>query len=783
MSNDDFLKELQAAFQAEAAEHLQGITSGLLELERGGKPEDLASLVERIYRQAHSLKGAARAVDASGVERICQSMEGVFARWKRAGATATPESFDRLQEALDVVGALLTDPAAAPESKVALLVEGLDAVEGPTRRAERPEPAPPPRPEPREEARSVVAVRAQDAVAVPRMELRASSEAAPAAPLEPPQREAASVGPAPAPSQRVAVTATGGESVRIAVGKLGALFTRAEELIAAKQVIGLRRGDVRRLQGRAGEWRKALDEREAAADAGAGGTASLTADVRLFLDGLQRDLFELSENIAADHRSVSRMVDDLLDDARQVLLQPFSSLADLMPKVARDLSRDLGKKVELHVEGAEVEIDRRILEALKDPFIHLIRNCLDHGIEAPEERLRRGKPEAGSVRITIRQAEGSKVEVRVTDDGRGVDLPRVKRKAVERGIISEREASDLDDRSALNLIFASDLSTSPIVTEISGRGLGLAIVRESVETIGGSVDVTATPGQGTEFVLLFPVTLATFRGVVVRVAGRVFVVPSVYVERVFSVPRSEVRTAENRETVPVDGRPVSLVDLAVALDLPPSTDRADGDSLTMALVAAGGQRVAFLVDAVLYEQEGLAKGLGAQLKRVRNVSGATVMGREGLIPILNSLDLLTTARLVSGRGRSAVASQEKVERKVKAVLVAEDSITSRMLLKSVLEAAGYRVSTAVDGAEAYAMLKSEPFDALISDVEMPRLDGFELTRRVRQDSSLAELPVVLVTGLSSREHREKGVEVGANAYIVKSSFDQSNLLSVLSRLV
>jgi two-component system chemotaxis sensor kinase CheA len=321
-----------------------------------------------------------------------------------------------------------------------------------------------------------------------------------------------------------------------------------------------------------------------------------------------------------------------------------------------------------------------------------------------------------------------------------------------------------------------------MITQVSGRGLGLAIVREKVEKLGGRVAIESRLGYGTTIRMMLPLTLATFRGVLIEAAQRWFIIPTAQVERATRFKPQDVQTVEGRRTLALNGRAVALADLAEVLQLPSTRHKAARPEATPALVlGTGEQRVAFAVDAVLDEREVLVKRLARPLSRVRNIAGATVLGSGQVAPILNVPDLLKSARIMSAPLHASTPAQPSAVTP-KRILVAEDSITSRVLLKGILESAGYDVKTAVDGIEAYTTLRAESFDLLVSDVEMPRMNGFDLTARIRVDSALGELPVVLVTALESREDRERGIDVGANAYLVKSSLDQSNLLEAVRRL-
>ncbi len=376
----------------------------------------------------------------------------------------------------------------------------------------------------------------------------------------------------------------------------------------------------------------------------------------------------------------------------------------------------------------------------------------------------------------------TQVEISVSDDGAGIDVEKVKAAAGRRGLVSLKESDQLSESAALALVFETDVSTSPMITRVSGRGLGLAIVREKVDKLGGHVAIESRHGSGTSIRMTLPLTLATFRGVLVEVSQRLFILPTAQVERVTRFRPQEIQTVEGRRTLALGGRAVALVYLAEVLQLPVSQQATDSpEAVPILILGAGEQRIAFAVDAVLDEREVLVKRLTKPLSRVRNIAGATVLGSGEVAPILNVPDLLKSARTAVASPRAPTAPIPSAM-PAKRILVVEDSITSRMLLKGILESAGYDVKTAVDGIEAFTTLRAEHFDLVVSDVEMPRMNGFDLTARIRADRTLAEVPVVLVTALESREDRERGIDVGANAYLVKSSLDQSNLLEALRRL-
>ncbi|MHB8724040.1 MAG: hybrid sensor histidine kinase/response regulator [Casimicrobiaceae bacterium] len=746
--DDGFLEQLRATFKVEAEEHLQSITAGLLELERASASDVRRKIIETVFRAAHSLKGAARSVDFTDIESLCQSLEDTFASWKRQGSAPSTTALDQLHRTLSAVTASMSAAEAS-------------------RRASPPA--------------------AQSTFRPPATHLDVSGPV----PVE-------AVAATPVAERRAFSTE---ETVRISVAKLDARLAKAEELLTAKLTTGQRVGDLRALTHSFEAWRNewAAVEPEArtlrqANDRPVPGRADHPGNLGVarllgFLDWNLEHLKSLESKMAAvtraaeqDRYAVGKLVDDLLEDSKKLLLLPFATLAAPLPKLVRDLCRDQGKEADLTIRGEDVEIDKRILEEMKDPLMHLLRNSIDHGIELPDERARQGKPSRAAITLAVTQVEGNKVQLFLSDDGAGIDTGKVIESAVKHGLVSAGDAGRLGEAEAQALIFRSEVSTSPIISQLSGRGLGLAIVREKAEKLGGEVSVESHPGRGTAFRIIMPMTRATSRGILVEAAGRLLVVPTAQVDRVARARPDDIQTVEGRETISIDGRAVVLVQLANVLELPPA-ERMDAPAAgaPVIILGDGDQRVAFAVDAVLDEQEVLVKPLRKPLSRVRNVAAATVLGSGQVAPILNVADLLKSARKVASASTRVVGGTKSSE--VRAVLVAEDSITSRMLIKSILESAGYRVKTAVDGMEAFTLLRAEKFDLVVSDVEMPRLNGFDLTARIRADKKLTELPVVLVTALETREDRERGIDVGANAYLVKSSLDQSNLLEAVRRLV
>lgn len=751
-----FLARLRESFRVEAAEHLEAINAGLAAMELAGDAER-GALVERVFRESHSLKGAARSVGFMGVEAICHELESIFAVMKRGDLQVTTDLLDGLQPALRAlaVSCAGTEVALASQ-RTEEERQGLAALsrllQGPGH-----EPAP------------------------------STADVAPSTPPgASPSPPSASPRPsAPGAAAQPAVSGPAPDTIRVAAQKLNAILLDAQELVGARIAASGRAAELRRLAVDLAAWnrrrgRLASGTRRGGDD-GVAASELVEAQV-LHARSLETSLREVASAVQKDALSLAALVDRLLDDTRTVLLLPCSFLLGSLPALLRELAREHGKDADLQVRGEDIEIDRRVLDELRDPLLHLLRNCVDHGIETPDARQALGKPARGVVSITVTPLEGSRVELTMADDGAGIDARKVGEAAARLGLLSADGAAALSDAEVNALVFRSGVSTSPILTDLSGRGLGLAIVREKVEKLGGTIAVASTPHAGTTFRLVVPSSLATFRGVFVEVAGRPFVIPTANVVRVGRVAAAEIRTVENRQTVALAGQPVSLAHLREVLELSGPDGRAKGATRPVVVVRAGGRDVAFLVDEVLAEQEVMVRGLGSQLTRVRNVAGASLSGTGAVVPILNAADLVETACKAGAPAKTEAVGDASPERRAR-LLVAEDSITARTLVKSILEGAGYEVVASVDGLDALTRLKTEPFDLLVSDVDMPRMNGFELTAKVRADRSFGDLPVVLVTALASQSDREYGIEVGANAYIVKSDFDQGNLLEIIRRLL
>jgi two-component system chemotaxis sensor kinase CheA len=793
-SEEEFLEKLKATFKLEAAEHIQTISSGLLDLDKGPDPKEKALILETIYREAHSLKGAARAVSLRDVEKICQSMETVLFLLKKGEIQPETWILDCVLDSVEAVSKLVSSDEVLP---IGDLLRRLANISSGTSQ----------HPNTLSQQHLHTASNRKPSSQAPEPETVSQSafqsEEIRQQPLSVPSRAADSTGKSTVNPRSESKRPSQSETIRIKTSKLDSLLYQVEEMVAMKMAANQRVADLRQvklsLDSCRKHWSKTYPETTVMKSIlespqhrdALGSFKSPLAKILDYLDSNEKALRALETRIKSltsmaenDSRQATTMVDDLLNDMKSVLMLPSSTLLEIFPRLVRDLARDQKKTIKLTVGGGNTELDRRILEEMKDPLIHLVRNSVDHGLEDPSIRTRAGKTAEGALSISISQIGAKKAQIIVSDDGQGIDLTRVKQSARAKNLISEQEIRGLTDEEAMSLIFRSEVSTSPIITDLSGRGLGLAIVREKVDKLGGTLQVNSILGSGTTFSIQLPVTLATFRGTLVRVGPELFVIPTANVLRVGRVKNDLIQTVENRDTIEMNGRILSLVRLADVLEMDSEAGIDEETQFVSILVlGASDQQIAFSVDAILNEQEVLVKNLGRQLSRVRNVSAGTVLASGQVALILNVSDLILSAMRITGPSLVAHTQKSQMEHARKSILVVEDSITSRILFKNILESAGYEVQTAVDGVDAWTILKTSDFDVVVSDIEMPRMDGFELTSKIRTEEKFRNLPVVIVTSLESREDKERGIDVGANAYIVKSGFERNNLLSVIKRLI
>jgi two-component system, chemotaxis family, sensor kinase CheA len=717
-----------STFVEEVADHVRNFNRDLLALESG--QGDPATLLQSLFRTAHNLKGASRAVDVGVVESACHGMEDVLARARDGERPLDAEAFEILfitADAIQEAGTCLKEKQSLAGSPLPSLTSRLGAIA--TGAGRSPEGTVTPAP----------ATLSAPMQASPEMQDRRD-----------------------------------GDTLRVGANKLDVVLTRSGELLLA----------VRQTERFRDEW-ASIEETAAALAADfrvlltlAGGAPTETraavqqvgAGIEKLTDGIERAVADA----ATGGRGLVRTAVDLDAGVRSLRMVPFAEAGAGLERTVRDMALAAGKEVTFKLIGPEVELDRAVAERLKDPLLHLVRNAVDHGIEAPEERAAAGKPTAGLITVSA-ALKGAQVEIAVGDDGRGLDRARIRDAARARGL-----PEPTDDRDLLALVFHPGLSTAPAVTAVSGRGVGLDVVKSQVNALHGTVALESVAGAGTTFALTVPLTVTLIRALLVEAGGRTFAVATTQVMGLRRLMPAEVRNVGGREMLAAIHGLLPLVSLAEALGLPaPRRDRGQGGFVV--LVEAGTSRVAFVVDELLAQQDLVVTGLGRRVRRVPNVAGCALLEDGGIALILSVAELAEAAlQAPARRPLLAVAAAETVRKRL---LVADDSVTTRTLEKTILEEAGYEVRLAADGHQAWRILQKEAIDLVVADVEMPGMDGFTLTETLRHSPALRRIPVVLVTSLSSDKDRARGLEVGADAYVVKSGFDRSSLVQVVGQLL
>ena len=519
----------------------------------------------------------------------------------------------------------------------------------------------------------------------------------------------------------------------------------------------------RHLTAVAGRLQSLENKDQALIEAGAALQLTLRQAVRAMQD----------ESLMQDH-----LVGDLQETSLKLRMQPLSTVFDPLRRTVRDLAHEHGKDIEFVVDGGDTELDRKIIDRIGDSLIHLIRNGLDHGLESAQERIAAGKPAKGTIALSACYDSGC-VTISLRDDGRGLSPEKLREKALSRRLFDAETLASMSRAEIVDLIFMPGFSTSPIITDLSGRGVGMDVVRKSiVDELKGTIIIDSKEGSGTTFMMRLPLNLAVFPLFLLSTGGKICAMPATSIVEMLSVSRSEIIEIVNKQAIRLREQIIPVESLAAILKLP-SSGAPEGDEVMVVIVRDGEEKLGLLVDDIVSREEMAVKPLPAHLQNLRMVSGATIGDRNSVVNVLHVPEIFKQAREIAQPGRKVQKDKEVSS----TVLVVDDSINTREIEKSILEAYGYRVVTAEDGQEAFEMTRDTLFDLVITDVEMPRLDGFSFTERLRSDERYRTVPVIIVTSREKDEDKKRGIQVGANAYIVKGAFDQSNLLETVRSLI
>jgi two-component system chemotaxis sensor kinase CheA len=776
--------ELREVFQVTGEEHLQQIEANLLYLEK--YPGDRATL-ENLLREIHSLKGDANMLGMKPIGTLSHQFEDLLGTVKRGETPFSAELGDRLYQGLDAMRQLMQEAVTGKAAEVNLL-QVMAYLMG----------------APREPERAIVDE--TNGNSVTDETINATMEALPdnvsinhtanghrnigAQSLEAMPYQSPSFSP-PRPLTPSHLSTYRINTMRVETAKLDTLMTQAGELTVTKTRINQRLVDIEALLTVWEDWsRDTFNHRTTFQDVDRGAVNGHLTQARndhqrnqVRLEQFGQRLKQLRQAAYEDSSRLESVATDLEENIRALCLLPLSSLFQQFSRMVRDLARQQGKAIDLVIEGGDTRADKRILEEMKDPLMHLLRNAIDHGIEAPDERERLGKSRTATIALRGYQ-NVTNVVIEVVDDGRGLMLDTIKQTALQRGICRASDLTKMADREIQSLIFAPGFSTRSLITEVSGRGVGLDVVKTNVDRLKGTIQVESTPYVGSTFQIQLRTTLATAHVLLVMVDHLTYAIPVEFVETSLLVCPDEIFAIEGRNAILLDQQPISIVKLAHLLELKKSPASPPQSSATTSLpclvLKSGEERLGLLIDALLDEQDVVLKPQSKLLQRVRNVFGATILGTGEVCIVLNPPDLIKSVQKTAIAHLAQAHLQTTKTKQV--VLLVEDSIAIRTQEKRILESAGYEIITAVDGLDALNKLPTRSFDAIVSDVQMPNLDGLTLTAKVRQHKEYSELPIILVTSLASDEDKRRGAEAGANAYIPKGSFDQTLLIETLKRL-
>lgn len=724
--------ELRQIYQTTTEERLQTLENNLLYLEKN--PDDQESL-SIMLREAHSLKGDSRSAGLDSVEALTHSFEDILGSIQNQTLDLNSLVSDRLYEGLDAIGKLVHEAVTGLPANVDAdqLLETLTDVIPPAAVTTAVEPEPEPEP-------------ATIAPTVAEVLPATSSKGSPQT-----------------------------DTIRVQLRALDALTNQAEELAVTRIQIAQTSTQTEQLMALWEEWRTNKGKQQA----GSG---------QSYEERLETLILNLRSTLQTNSTKLELVSEELRNQVRSLQLLPLSTLFQPLQRVVRDLAKQQSKEINLVLEGTEATGDKRLLDGIKDSLMHLVRNAVDHGIETTAERDAVGKPTAATLQVKAYQTAIS-LMIEITDDGRGLDLEKIKQTAIKRRLYSPEELETMSTSQIQRLILAPGFSTRSFITEISGRGVGLDVVRNQVEKLKGSIQIESTLGQGTTFRLQLSTALSTANVVLVEVQGMTFAVPIEFLKTTLLISPKQIVTTDGEYTIMLGDEAIPVANLTDVLELSNSPIYdwvakpglyAD-DTRPCIVLNVGNDQVGFFIDRLISQQEVVSKPLSKLLKRVRNVSGTTVLGSGDICMILNPPDLVKS--LQQQAVPELLVTNESAIQKAPVILLVEDSPPVRIQEKRLFEGAGYTVVTANNGLEGYNTLQNGVFDAVVSDVEMPYLDGFSLVSKIRQHEKFDSLPIILVTTLDSDADRQRGADAGANAYILKGRFNQEALLETLAKLI
>ena len=769
MIEDEELREL---YKASSSEHLSKLESDLMILEKN--PQDTAAL-EEFLREAHTLKGDSRMLGLDDIETLVHHLEDCVEGIK-AGGEITPELCDRLYRGIDTVNQLAHEAVtgeAVEVNTIEVLASLMDtSVSTSVEHSEA---------DLFDDDYSSSFSQNSAADLFDDSDLFEDEDSFIKSELPSEQLPTPDVSPTKA---TVPIRDYSIDTIRVEPQKLDTLLTHANELIVTKLRISQQMSEIEKMFELWTKWNQDNARNRALFDKIESQLPLEIQPLKFFFNTVEQRLQSfgsavnyLKTRANEDVNSLNLIADRLESGIQELRQLPLSNVFNLFPRMVRDLAKQQGKEIELVIEGGNTQADKKILEEIKDPLLHLIRNAIDHGIETPEERIAKGKSSTATLVLRGYQ-KGNSIGIEIRDDGRGLDLEKIKQTAIVRQVKTAAELATMSESEIQSLIFASGFSTRTEITELSGRGVGLDVVRANVERLKGSIQVASTVGDGCKFQIRLGTSLATTPVLIIEEAENLYAIPVEYIANMLAIAVDDIYTIDGSEVINYENQPLSIAKLRTLLKLS-STDISIGKSsrLFCLVLYVNQEYFCLIVDGFVDRQDITFKPQSKLLKRIPNIAGATILGDGSVCMILNPADLLHS--LKNGNWQQVSHALESTAAKNKILLV-EDSIIIRTQMQRLLRSAGYNVTIAEDGLEGLQKVQTQNFDLVLSDVEMPNMNGLEMTAQIRKDRGV---PIVLITTLSSPEDKRRGEQAGANAYLTKGNFDQQVLFDTLKQLI
>jgi two-component system, chemotaxis family, sensor kinase CheA len=814
----ELFKKLLATFTEELNEQCQSMTTDLLKLE---KNKEVPNTIVSIFRSAHNIKGAARSIGVTDVGEIAHHIESLFTNIQNKSIQITPHLIDLCLQAVDTMRmslqAFIDKKPLSFDLNQFLSRLTSDEILAPSQ----------------DQSMKTTSNADETQTTIPQDETQTTIPHMESSPKEQ-------------------------ESIRVSVKKLDRVSSLTEEVQVTKIALDDHDEELNKLMIKAKQfdlsWKESGPIVQRLSDIESAHHLQHIQHVQQLYHDHSDRFMEMRNMIQHLNNTMRRYLNELnmlsnslLEEVRLLRLIPVSTLFNMFPRTVRDMAHELNKHVELEITGDSVKMDKMVLEQLKDPITHLLRNAIDHGIEDAKTRQAKGKSTLGHIHIDVHE-QGDNILISISDDGAGIDIKHLAKKAVAKQMMTHAECSQASDDVLLELIFRPGFTTKEIITDVSGRGIGLDVVKSNIDNLKGHIHIKTNVDQGTTFYLRVPLTLASERGLLIQSAGQPFVVLTDLIERVLNVSVDDIINVEMTQAILINKHPVPLYTLSDILDLPrkttansdtlglPDKTIANSDTidfprktiansdtigfpqktianldtigfpqktianldtigfprnsfskqnnLPIIVLKKGWRTIALLVEEIINEREIVIKRLQAPLNNIPCIAGGTIAYNGQVIVVLNSHDLIARAFQMRKSSPITLSDQAEIATPTRPrILVVDDSITTRTLEKNILENKNYHVTVAVNGKEAWELLQNQSFDLLITDIMMPIMDGFTLTQRVKQSDALCAMPVIIVTSLGSEIEKKRGIDVGADAYIVKNEFESDKLLQVVEQLV